>query len=927
MADMLHTNLPIFSHFSLPLNLFPHTNSSFIRFAPLRRRFSLSSAVAKLSSDSSQFNIISRTELADGSVSFKFGDAGEISETLNKFDAGNDVELERESDENLGREADDVTDDVTDDESDHSKAENFVSYSAELKEDTDSVVDLQSDVQICENSVEDEHNSYLISTAGVEDLSNFDETQRKNRVGNGAVAIGDSSDGVMIEKAGELRKASEELSDEDDELKHGGDESSNIGVSVVVSLEDEVVKEEIGRDEIVEDEVLFSEGEIVKEEIRVRDEIMEDEIVTDNIVENETEEDKVVSLDDEVVEDETVKDQIVAGEILKGEIVEDLKDDIGKDKDQKVVSSVYEMVKDRVVKDEITDEDIVEDEFVNDKIVEDEIVEDGIMEDEIVKDEKVMEDEVVKDEKVMEDEIVKDEKVMEDEIVKDEKVMEDEVVKDEKVMEDEIVKDEEIMDDQEIVEDEIVEDKDQKVVSLDFEIMEDEIVGEEIVEDETVKDAIVKGEIEDNMEVSLKDVTEHNMVISLEDVTEKASVFAESHPMSVYEDDDSLELLSKKLEAEPILDEETSFVSLDDDVVLGSSLDSNKAPSISQPYDDQLCNDSSNTSGPDPETSGIASAEVSINSKQISTVANSMTAVAASPPDTSEVHGVTTQTIAQPDNDITDTSVAAGPVTSEIASQETDLVSLNEVETSSPAFTISSAVASLAHSSEALTGAKDAHFVSNNWFGVADGVGQWSLGGVAMGMYAHEFMLNCERLIKNSAGLTNVKELLQQSAAMAQSTGSARVLIAHVANEVLHVANIGDSGFVLIRNGTVFQKSSPMVHEFSFPYAIGLGDDLVEDAEEYHIDLEDGDVIVTATDGLFDNLYEQEIASMVSRAVEVGMSLQNLAELLASKAEEVGRSDTARSPFADAVQAAGHSGYSGGKLDHVTVIVSLLQRR
>lgn len=39
-----------------------------------------------------------------------------------------------------------------------------------------------------------------------------------------------------------------------------------------------------------------------------------------------------------------------------------------------------------------------------------------------------------------------------------------------------------------------------------------------------------------------------------------------------------------------------------------------------------------------------------------------------------QVHGVTTQTIAQPDNDITDTSVAAGPVTSEIASQETDLV-------------------------------------------------------------------------------------------------------------------------------------------------------------------------------------------------------------------------------------------------------------
>lgn len=122
-------------------------------------------------------------------------------------------------------------------------------------------------------------------------------------------------------------------------------------------------------------------------------------------------------------------------------------------------------------------------------------------------------------------------------------------------------------------------------------------------------------------------------------------------------------------------------------------------------------------------------------------------------------------------------------------------------------------------------------------------------------------------------------------------------------------------------------KSSPMVHEFSFPYAIGLGDDSVDDVEvrfgrrlllatrdsctlvpyklmrnsysyvvfltiplnigrdeknclflsmlqEYHIELEDGDVIVTATDGLFDNLYEKEIASIVSKAVEAGMYVQ-----------------------------------------------------
>lgn len=43
-------------------------------------------------------------------------------------------------------------------------------------------------------------------------------------------------------------------------------------------------------------------------------------------------------------------------------------------------------------------------------------------------------------------------------------------------------------------------------------------------------------------------------------------------------------------------------------------------------------------------------------------------------------------------------------------------------------------------------------------------------------------------------------------------------------------------------------------------------------------------------------------------------------------AQEVGSCATARSPFADAAQAAGYVGYTGGKLDDVTVIVSVVQK-
>lgn len=39
------------------------------------------------------------------------------------------------------------------------------------------------------------------------------------------------------------------------------------------------------------------------------------------------------------------------------------------------------------------------------------------------------------------------------------------------------------------------------------------------------------------------------------------------------------------------------------------------------------------------------------------------------------------------------------------------------------------------------------------------------------------------------------------------------------------MASIGDSAFIIIRNGSVYRKSSPMLHEFNLPIQIEKGDD------------------------------------------------------------------------------------------------------
>ncbi|KAJ0680595.1 putative PPM-type phosphatase domain superfamily, protein phosphatase 2C [Helianthus annuus] len=84
--------------------------------------------------------------------------------------------------------------------------------------------------------------------------------------------------------------------------------------------------------------------------------------------------------------------------------------------------------------------------------------------------------------------------------------------------------------------------------------------------------------------------------------------------------------------------------------------------------------------------------------------------------------------------------------------------------------------------------------------------------------------------------------------------------------QVLHVANIGDTGFLVIR--------------------------------ESLIELEVGDIVISATDGIFDNPYDREITMVVSKSLQAGMK----------------------------PKAAGYTGYAGGKPDNVAVIVSLVEK-
>lgn len=99
----------------------------------------------------------------------------------------------------------------------------------------------------------------------------------------------------------------------------------------------------------------------------------------------------------------------------------------------------------------------------------------------------------------------------------------------------------------------------------------------------------------------------------------------------------------------------------------------------------------------------------------------------------------------------------------------------------------------------------------------------------------------------------------------------------------LEVANLGDSGYIHLRLNAVHSYSEPQIHAFNTPFQLSIippailrrmqafgGSqlaDLPSDAEVFRHSLRHGDVLVFATDGVWDNLFNQDILRIVSAAM------------------------------------------------------------
>ncbi|CAA6667431.1 unnamed protein product [Spirodela intermedia] len=229
---------------------------------------------------------------------------------------------------------------------------------------------------------------------------------------------------------------------------------------------------------------------------------------------------------------------------------------------------------------------------------------------------------------------------------------------------------------------------------------------------------------------------------------------------------------------------------------------------------------------------------------------------------------------------------------------------------------LSSGSCYLPHPAKEETGGEDAHFicVAEQAIGVADGVGGWADLGVDSGLYARELMSHSVSAIQEEPkGSIDPVRVLERAHSSTKARGSSTACIIALTDQGINAINLGDSGFMLVRDGSVVFQSPPQQHDFNFPYQLESGNlsDPPSSAQVFTVPVAAGDAIVAGTDGLFDNLFGKEVTAVVARAE------------IAALARRRALDRNGQTPFSTAAQEAGYW-YTGGKLDDITVVVSFV---
>jgi len=219
---------------------------------------------------------------------------------------------------------------------------------------------------------------------------------------------------------------------------------------------------------------------------------------------------------------------------------------------------------------------------------------------------------------------------------------------------------------------------------------------------------------------------------------------------------------------------------------------------------------------------------------------------------------------------------------------------------------------------------EDAHFFceDTHFFGVADGVGVWSELGINSAIYSSALLNNIQGYVQQKEESTLYEALLYgyTENLKAKTEGSSTVVLGKMVGREFHALNLGDSGFAIFRNDEMIYKSEEQSHSFNYPFQLGTGGDQPSKAHCIQCTMKRGDLIVMASDGLFDNLFTDEIEDVLKAS-----DPDKIATNLAVSAMAAACSNQKETPFSERVGEETDQIWRGGKMDDITVVVYRVQ--
>ena len=228
----------------------------------------------------------------------------------------------------------------------------------------------------------------------------------------------------------------------------------------------------------------------------------------------------------------------------------------------------------------------------------------------------------------------------------------------------------------------------------------------------------------------------------------------------------------------------------------------------------------------------------------------------------------------------------------------------------------------LPHPAKAQRGGEDAFFIEGCSVGVADGGSGWAERGVNSGLFSRELLWNCGAVVREAEEFVAPAVVIEEALARTDLQGSCSVTVAELRGSTLHAANIGDSGFVVLRGGKTVERSRAMEHAFNAPFQIAtIGGDDPREAELYAVEVQSRDILLLCTDGVFDNVFTDVIEGTLTEAQCEGKGPEEAAKRLMTVAQKNAAMTSGNSPYREVARAAG-SPHDGGRKDDISVLVA-----